>query len=71
MFIEESVNYTVLEKTSTGAFQALWIEKSFVNSKNFICGISCLQHNFPEYFQSYFEETVERLASANKNVCYR
>ena len=68
MFIEESLNFNVLEKTSTGAFQALWIEISFVNSKNIICGIIYRQHNSPEYFQSYFEETVERLASANKNV---
>ena len=70
MFIEESLNYNVLEKTSTGAFQALWIEISFVNSKNIICGIIYRQHNSqaPEYFQSYFEETVERLASANKNL---
>ena len=68
MFIEESLNYNVLEKTSTEAFQALWIEISFVNSKNIICGIIYRQHNSPEFFQSYFEETVERLASTNKNV---
>ena len=68
MFIEESLNYNVLEKTSTGVFEALWIEISFVTSKNIICGIIYRQHNSPEYFQSHFEETVERLASANKNV---
>ena len=62
------ITINVLEKTSTGAFQALWIEISFVNSKNIICGIIYRQHNSPEYLQSYFEETVERLASANKNV---
>ena len=58
MFIKESLNHNVLEKTSIWAFQALWIEISFVNNKNIICGIIYCQHNSPEYFQSYFEDHI-------------
>ena len=65
---QESLNYNALEKTSTEAFQSRWIELYFVNSKNIICRIIYRQHNSPEYFQSYFEETVERLATVNENV---
>jgi len=39
MFIDESLNFCILEKTSNEAFQALWIEISFVKNKNVICGI--------------------------------
>ena len=36
MFIDETLNYKVLEKTSNEAFQALWVEISFVKRKNVI-----------------------------------
>ena len=36
MFIDESLNYRVLEKTSNEAFQVLWTEFSFENKKNVI-----------------------------------
>ena len=39
MFIDEMLNYKVLEKTSNEAFQALWVEISFVKKKNVICGV--------------------------------
>ena len=68
LFVHESLNYSVLEKTSTEAFQALWIEIAFAKNKNIICGIIYRHHNFPEYFQSYFEETIERLTTVNKAV---
>lgn len=38
-FVDETLNYPVLEKVSTESFQALWIKISFVNQKNVICGI--------------------------------
>ena len=57
MFIDETFNYKVLERTSNEAFQALWIEISFVKKKNVICGIMYRQHNFPDHCQSYFEDT--------------
>ena len=33
LFVDQSLNYNVLEKTSNEAFQALWVEISFVNHK--------------------------------------
>ena len=34
LFVDQSVNYNILEKPSNEAFQALWVEISFVNHKN-------------------------------------
>ncbi|CAH3159395.1 unnamed protein product, partial [Porites lobata] len=34
MFIDESLDYRILEKTSNEAFHVLWTEFSFVNKKN-------------------------------------
>ena len=36
--------------------------------KNVICGIFYRQHNSPEIFQSYFDETIEKLASSGKHI---
>jgi len=35
MFIDETLHYTILEKTSHEAFQALWIELSFASKKEY------------------------------------
>ena len=67
LFIHESLNYTVLEnKISNEGFQALWIEIFFVNNKNIISRIIYRQHNSPDQFISYFEETIEKLTPLNK-----
>ena len=66
LFIHESLNYTVLEKISNEAFQALCIEISFAHNRNIIWGIIYRQHNSPDQFMSYFEETIEKLTSLNK-----
>ena len=68
LFVDQSLHYTVLEKSSNEAFQAIWIEISFVNHKNIVCGIIYRQHNSPEYFQSYFEEVIEKMVSDDKTV---
>ena len=68
MFIDESLDYRVLERTSNEAFQVLWAEFSFEKKKNVICGIFYRQHNSPEIFQSYFDETIEKLASSGKHI---
>ena len=68
MFIDESLDYRILEKTSNDAFQVLWTEFSFVNKKNVICGIFYRQHNSPEIFQSYFDETIEKSASSGTHI---
>lgn len=69
MFIDESLDYAILEKTSTTAFQALWIEIYFTDKKNIVCGIIYRQHNSPEQFQHYFENTIEKVISSGKPVC--
>ena len=51
MFIDTAYNYKVVEKTSNEAFQALWVEISFVRKKNIICGVIYRQHSTPELFQ--------------------
>jgi len=68
LFVDQSLHYTVLEKTSNEAFQAIWIEISFVNHKNIVCGIIYRQHNSPDYFQSYFKEVIEKMVSDDKTV---
>ena len=71
MFIDETLHYTMLQKTSNEAFQALWIELSFASKKDIICGIIYrpLQHNSPERFLEYFEQTVKKFISSGKIVC--
>ena len=39
MYIEETMNYTVIERTSNEAFHALWIELQFMKQCNIICGV--------------------------------
>ena len=60
--------YEVLEKTSNEAFQVLWVEIHFTNAANILCGVICRQHNSPETFLKYFEETVENLSISGKPI---
>ena len=68
VFEDQSINYNVLEKTSNEAFRVLWVEISFVNHKNIVCGIIYDQHNWPDYFLTYLDKTVEILVSDDKDV---
>ena len=68
LYISVSLKYTVIEKTSEEAFQALWIEIQFFRKSNIICGIKHRQHNSPQRFQEYFDLTLEKLISSNKSV---
>ena len=67
LFVDETLSYSVLEKESTESFQALWIEISFVKKKNVICGVLYRQHNSPERFLKYLEETIDKFTSTEKN----
>ena len=67
MFIDELLNYHVLERTSNEAFQVLWAEFSFEKKKCHLWNLY-RQHNSPEIFQSYFDETIEKLASSGKHI---
>ena len=68
MFIDTAYNYKVVEKTSNEAFQALWVEISFVRKKNIICGVIYRQHNTPELFQQYFDEAIEKFTASGKHI---
>ena len=68
LFIDESLNYRILEKISNEAYQALWAEITFENKKNVICGILYRQHNSPERFQLYFDECIEKFTSSGKDI---
>ena len=68
MYIDSDFKYEVLEKTSNEAFQALWVEIHFTNAANIICGVIYRQHNSPETFLKYFEETVENLSISGKPI---
>ena len=57
------MRYTIIEK-----FQALWIKIHFTNKANIICGVIYRQHNSPEQFQKYFEETIEKLSATGKVI---
>ena len=69
LFVDETLSYSVLEKALTKSFQALWIEIFFVKRKNVICGVLYRQHNSPESFLKYLEETIDKFASTGKNLC--
>ena len=68
LFVDQSLAYIVLEKTSNEAFQALWIEIFFVNHKNIVCGIIHRQHNSLNYFLTHLDKTIERMVSDDKDV---
>jgi hypothetical protein len=61
MYIDNCLKYTVVENISNEAFLALWIEISLPKRYNIICGVIYRQHNSPESFLKYFEETIEKL----------
>ena len=69
LFINECYSYKILEKTSNEALQALWLEISFVKKRSIICGVIYRQHNSPERFQQYFDETIERYNASGKCIC--
>ena len=69
MYVDETMNYTVIERTSNEAFQALWIELQFVKQSNIICGVIYRQHNFVERFLDCFEEAVDRYSATGKPIC--
>jgi len=68
MFVDENVKYRVIEKISSRAFQALLVELQFELKSNIICGVIYRQHNSPESFQTYFDETLEKLSTSGKPI---
>ena len=68
MYVKDCLNYTVIERTSEEAFQALWIDIQFFGRPNIICGIIYRKHNSPQGFQDDFDEALERIGPSNKSV---
>lgn len=68
MYINNNLKYSVIEKTSNESFQALWIEIHNQRKKNTICGIIYRQHNSPDVFLSYLEESLEKYSARQKPV---
>ena len=67
MYIHNDFNCTVIERTCDEAFQGLWVEIQIAKLSTVICEVIYRQHNSPEKFLNYFEQTVEKL-SANINL---
>ena len=55
-------------RTCDEAFQALWVSIHIANKSTVICGVIYRQHNSPEKFLSYFEQTVEKLNASGKRI---
>ena len=70
LFIDQSLDYLVLEETSTPDFQALWIEVCFVKQKNLVCGIVYRQHNSSEQFLSYIGGLQPISRDTDNNAMY-
>ena len=68
MYIDWDLRYAIIEKRSNESFQALWIEIHFTNKANIICGVIYRQHNSPEQFKKYSEETIEKLSFTGKVI---
>ena len=68
MYVKDSLNYTIIDKTSNEAFQALWIEIHLSWQPNIICGVMYRQHNSPQQFLDYFDETLEKFSALNKPI---
>jgi hypothetical protein len=69
MYIDNTLEYVIIEKHSNEAFPALWIEIINSNKKNIICGIIYRQHNNPDRFLTYFNEKVEQFSATGKLLC--
>ena len=62
------VNITSKIRNLGVTMEALWIEISHEKQKNVICGIIYRQHNSPDQFIEYFNDTTEKLASTGKTL---
>ena len=69
MYIDYTFNYKVLEKCSNESFQALWIEIILPKNANIICGVIYRQHDAPDRFLSYLDQTIEKFSALRKPVC--
>ena len=70
MFIDENVKYRIIEKVSSRAFQALWVELQFEMKSNIICGVIYRQHNSPESFSWNSLAAGDSIQEKSRDVFY-
>ena len=68
MYVDDTLKYTVIERTTNEAFQSLWLEIEFAKQSIVICGVVYKQHNSPERFLEYFEEAISRYSASGKLI---
>ena len=68
MYIDDNLQYKVIERTTNEAFQALWLEIEFKTKSNIICGVVYRQHNSADRFLDYFEESIDHHSVSSKPV---
>ena len=68
MYIDEQFKYTVTEKYSNEAFQALWIDLHLPKHANIICGVVYRQHIHQSVSRNILRETNERFSASGKRI---
>ena len=68
MYIDDNLQYKVIERTTNEAFQALWLEIEFKTKSNIICGVVYRQHNSADRFLDHFEESIDHHSASSKPV---
>ena len=68
MYIDDNLQYKVIEKTTNEAFQVLWLEIEFKTKSNVICGVVYRQHNSADSFLDYFKESIAHYSASSKPV---
>ena len=68
MYIDDNLQYKVIERTTNEAFQALWLEIEFKTKSNIICGVVYRQHNSADRFLDHFEESMDHHSASSKPV---
>ena len=68
MYIDENLNYTVVERITNEAFQALWVQIEVSPKRNVLCCVTYRQHNSPESFLDYFEDALVRFSATGKPI---
>ena len=71
VYVDGTMNYTiytVIERISNEAFQALWMELQLAKQRNIICGVIYRQHHSAEGFLDCFEKGVDRYSATGKPI---
>ena len=71
MYVDGTMNYTVIKRTSNEAFQALWIELQLANRSKEISSVVLFIGNIivRKVFLDRFEKGVDRYSATGKPIC--